>query len=375
MIRPEYFFKLLSDNGISFFTGIPDSLLKDFCLFLLDNVSSSMHIIPANEGAAVSLACGYHLSKNKIPLVYMQNSGIGNALNPLLSLADKKVFSIPMMLLVGWRGEPCIKDEPQHKSQGEVTQPLLETSGIPHLVMENNEEKLILQIDAACRHLKNENSPFAFIVRKDIFSQYKSNKNHDNNFLLSREDAIGAVLDRLENNSIVISTTGMISRELYEHRERKNQSHSFDFLTVGSMGHASQIALTVALNSPEKSVYCFDGDGAALMHLGGLSTIGRYKPSNLTHIIFNNASHDSVGGQPTGADKIDFPSLAKSLGFINTAKAENIGDIASFFDKKISGENALSFFEIRVKKGSRPDLKRPSISPIENKLLFMKNFL
>jgi len=375
MIRPEYFFNQLKENGINFFTGIPDSLLKDFCAYLTDIVSEENHIIAANEGSAAGLACGYHLATNGIPLIYLQNSGLGNIVNPLLSLADKKVYSIPLLLLIGWRGEPGVKDEPQHISQGELTLLLLEAMRIPYSLMETKEENISGQLKSIFDYLHNENSPFALVVRKDTFENYKLKNILKDESLLSREDAVIAAAKQIKDDGVIVSTTGMISRELYEYREHDNPDHTRDFLTVGSMGHASVIALGIALNKPDKKVYCFDGDGAMLMHLGGLTTIGSRKPSNYAHIIFNNSAHDSVGGQPTAAGKIDIQSMAKSFGYVYSSKTNSIEGINSFFSTIKNINSGPVLLEILVKKSARKDLGRPKISPIENKKLFMEFLL
>lgn len=368
----DFFFQQLTNNGVNFFTGIPDSLLKDFCAYITDNVSEKNHIIAANEGSAVGMASGHYLSTKSIPLVYMQNSGIGNAINPLLSLADKKVYSIPLLLLVGWRGEPGVHDEPQHISQGEVTLSLLEAIRIPYSILNVQENIIQLQLNKAFEYLNKESAPYALIVRKGTFSPYTLKKTGNDTSLLGREEAINAVIEQIENNGIIVSTTGMISRELYELRDKKNQGHNRDFLTVGSMGHSSQIALGIALNKPERKVYCFDGDGAMLMHLGGLSSIGDRKPENFIHIIFNNGAHDSVGGQPTVANGIDIQTLSKSLGYNCAAKADNVEGIVSFFQSIKSCNKGPVLLEIKVKKGARKDLGRPKSSPIENKNIFME---
>jgi len=372
MVNSGFFHKQLTEYGIGFFSGIPDSLLKDFCAYLTDNVPEKEHIIAANEGLAVGLACGYHLSTNRIPLVYMQNSGLGNSINPLLSLADKKVYSIPLLLLIGWRGEPGVHDEPQHISQGEVTLSLLDAARIPYLILDSEEKNILPQLDKVFDYFRKENAPFALVAKKETFSPYQLEKITKSESFLSREDAIKAVLEQMDNNGIVVSTTGMISRELYELRDQKNQGHAQDFLTVGSMGHASQIALGIALNKPEKMVYCFDGDGAMLMHLGGLSTVGSNKPSNYVHIIFNNGAHDSVGGQPTVAEKINVQTLAESLGYAFAAKASSEEGIMTFFEALKSINEYPVLLEIMVKKGSRKNLGRPRTSPVENKKGFMR---
>jgi phosphonopyruvate decarboxylase len=291
----------------------------------------------------------------------------------LLSLADKKVYSMPILLIIGWRGEPGIHDEPQHISQVEVTLPLLDAARIPYLVMEKEEKNISSQLDYIFSYLKKENAPFALVVKKDTFCKYQPQNLFENKSSLSREEAINTVIKQIDDNGIIVSSTGMISRELYELRKKNNQGHAQDFMTVGSMGHASQIALGIALNKPDKKVYCFDGDGAMLMHLGALSTIGSLKPSNYVHIVFNNCAHDSVGGQQTVAGDIDIQSLAKSLGYAFTYKADNIDGIISFFKSIKSINNSPVMLEILVKRGARKDLGRPKSTPIENKNAFMRN--
>jgi phosphonopyruvate decarboxylase len=372
MIRPEFLYEQLTEYGVNFFTGVPDSLLKDFCAYITDNITDSNHIIAANEGTAIGLACGHYLSTNSIPLIYMQNSGIGNAVNPLLSLADKKVYSIPLLLLIGWRGEPGVYDEPQHISQGEVLLALLDAMRIPYLFLDKKEENIPSQLENIFRYLLKESAPYALVVKKDTFSSYQLKKVVKINASLSREDAVKIVIEQIESNGIVVSTTGMISRELYELRDQKGQGHSQDFLTVGSMGHASQIGLGIALNKPKRKVYCFDGDGAMLMHLGGLTSIGSRKPVNYIHIIFNNGAHDSVGGQPTVANEIDIQNFAKSLGYAYVDKVDSIDGIVSFFQSLKSLDKGPVMLEIVVKKGARKDLGRPKKSPIENKNTFME---
>jgi phosphonopyruvate decarboxylase len=371
MLRPSFFYEQLSKRGVKFFTGVPDSLLKDFCAYITDSIPDKDHIIAANEGSAVGLACGVHLATAGVPLVYMQNSGLGNATNPLLSLADKKVYSIPLLLLIGWRGEPNIHDEPQHISQGEVTLPMLDAMRIPYLVLGKEEDIVTSQLNTAFDYFIKENAPFALVVQKETFSSYQLKNVVESKSLLSREEAIKAILEQTTTKDIIVSTTGMISRELYELRDNLGQGHGRDFLTVGSMGHASQIGLGIALNKPNRKVYCFDGDGAVLMHLGGLSSIGNRKPANYIHIIFNNGAHDSVGGQPTIANEIDMQTLARSLGYAFTGKVDSVEEIISFF-QSIQQSECPILLEVQVKKGARKDLGRPKTSPIENKNAFMK---
>ncbi len=371
MINCKELYNLLTSNGIDFFTGVPDSLLKDFCAYVTDNCDSKKNIITANEGGAIALASGYHLATGKIGLVYMQNSGEGNAVNPLTSLADPEVYSIPLLMLIGWRGEPGKKDEPQHIKQGKVTLPLLETLGIPFEVLPDSLENAQKSLQKAIASIKEKNMPYALVIRKGTFEPYKSNSTVTTNFALDRENALKLVVDQLDEKDIIVSTTGKTSRELFEYRELLKQDHNKEFLTVGSMGHSSQIALGIALQKPQRQVYCFDGDGAVIMHMGSLAIIAQLKPANFKHIIFNNGVHDSVGGQPTAGFNIDIPGIAKANGYALTLKAETAEEIIQGM-KSMKDAQGPVLLEIKVNKGSRKDLGRPTTTPIENKNAFMQ---
>jgi len=368
MINPKIFFNDLKKENINFFTGVPDSLLKSFCAYVTDNSEPNSHIIAANEGGAISLGVGYHLATNLTPLIYMQNSGLGNAINPLLSIADKEVYSIPMLLMIGWRGEPTIKDEPQHKKQGRITIDLLKSMEIPYFILSpdlsNHEASSILK--KAANHAVKNNSPCALVVRKGSFEDYKLKNEFKGNYLLNREQSIKIIVDELDHDDIVVATTGVASRELFEYREELGQGHKKDFLTVGGMGHANQIALGIALNKPSRKVFCFDGDGAILMHMGALAINANVDCKNLKHIIFNNGAHDSVGGQPTVAHKISISSAAKSFGYERVFVAENEKDIKTAI-KDLKFFKGMCLLEIQINKGFRSNLGRPSTSPIENK--------
>jgi len=387
MINPDSFYKLLIEHSTDFFTGVPDSLLKNFCAMLTEqssknNAAEKKHIIAVNEGAAVALASGYHLATGKTALVYMQNSGIGNAVNPLLSLADGDVYRIPMILLVGWRGEPGVKDEPQHLKQGKVTCSLLEAMGIPYLILSNREDEVRDQLEECYTHIRKNNTPFALIVRKDTFSPYSPGTDimHEEMpteiFAMSREEAIEEIVRTSSQNEVFISTTGMASRELYELREKFKMGHERDFLTVGSMGHASSLSLALALQRPEIPVTCIDGDGAALMHMGSMATIGACKPVNLRHFVLNNGAHDSVGGQPTIARAIDLSGIARCSGYDKVFSVKTLEELRNILSETSSvGKNRTTgplFIEIMVRKGNRNDLGRPRSSPQENKETFMQ---
>tara|TARA_B110000503_G_scaffold17727_1_gene25884 strand:+ start:1409 stop:2536 length:1128 start_codon:yes stop_codon:yes gene_type:complete len=370
MINTKLFYDSLNHNEVDFYTGVPDSLLKDICSYISDNAPVDKHIIAANEGGAIALAMGYYLATSKTPLVYMQNSGFGNTINPLLSLADPKVYSIPMLLLIGWRGEPGVKDEPQHVKQGEVSENLLKTLGIPYVIISDKTENIDKVISVAIKKAEENNEPYAILVRKGTFEPYSLKTKTKTNFDLNREEAIIKATELLSDSDIIVATTGKTSRELFEFRAGNNQGHHRDFLTVGGMGHANQIALGIALAKPEKIVYCFDGDGAALMHTGSLGIIGDLKLDNFKHIVFNNGAHDSVGGQPTIGFDISFGDIAKSFNYKKVFKIEKLKNFDQTF-VDFQNENGPCLLEIIVNKGARKDLGRPTVSPKENKRNFM----
>lgn len=356
------FYETLVSRGVELFCGVPDSLLKDFCACIFERVSDKRHIITANEGNALALAAGHYLATNKIALVYMQNSGLGNIVNPLLSLMDSEVYNIPALLLIGWRGEPNVPDEPQHITQGKLTLPLLETMGIKYEILQD-----LAQIGGAFKYMNATNKPFAFVVQKGTFDSHKK-EDSANRYSLWREEAIKKVISLLKDDDIVVSTTGMISRELYENRK----THEKDFLVVGSMGHASSIAFGIALNKPNRKIFCFDGDGALLMHLGALPVIALSKLPNLKHIVFNNEAHDSVGGQSTAMNGVNLAQIAKGFGY-EFFKAQNLNEIENIWSEFYES-NVPCMLEICVKKGNRKDLGRPKENPKENKMAFM-NFV
>ena len=370
MIRPEFFIEKLRENGIDCFAGVPDSLLKNVCAYITDHFDASHHIITANEGAAVGLAAGHYLATGKPACVYMQNSGEGNTVNPLASLTDKEVYNIPLLLLIGWRGRPGVHDEPQHVKQGKVTTALLDVMGIRYEVLSKDEDKAETQITRAVEALQNK-EVFALVIEKDTFESYKLQTVEVNDLPMSREEAIQTVASALGENDCIVSTTGMISRELFEYRAALGQSHERDFLTVGSMGHASQIALGIALAQPDRRVWCFDGDGAVIMHMGSMAIVASKAPKNYIHVVFNNGAHDSVGGQPTVGLKIDLPAIAKAVGYPQTysvsTKKELEIVLSSVTNNPSSVTDAPIFLEVKVRKGNRKDLGRPTTTPIQNK--------
>ena len=370
-INPEEFYNEIASHGVELFTGVPDSLLKEFCLCVDDRMSKEQHIIAANEGNAVALACGHYLAKQSIPLVYMQNSGLGNAVNPLLSLCDPDVYSIPMLLMIGWRGEPGIKDEPQHVKQGKIQIELLNTMDIPYEIISKDSQDFKSKISNCIDRAKGENRPTVLLIKKGTFDKYGKTDSLDRDQGMTREEALEMILDNLSDETIVVSTTGKTSREIFEIREKNNQSHEQDFLTVGSMGHCSSIALGIALAKPHRQVVCIDGDGAMLMHLGSITSIADMKPKFFRHILMNNKVHESVGGQSTAAKYIDLSGIVNSLGANKMFKAESPVELKQYIGEFLSCSNS-SFLEVKIQSGSRDDLGRPTKTPVENKVSFMK---
>ena len=369
MIRPEFFIEALREKGIDCFAGVPDSLLKNICAYITDHFDAAHNIIAANEGAAVGLAAGHYLATGQPACVYMQNSGEGNIINPLASLTDQEVYNIPVLLLIGWRGRPGVHDEPQHVKQGKVTTGLLNVMGVNYEVLSKEEDKAAKQIEKAAKALANK-EVFALVIEKDTFEDYKLQNVEVNDLTLTREEAIQTVAAALGEKDCIVSTTGMISRELFEYRAAMNQGHERDFLTVGSMGHASQIALGIAMAKTDRKVWCFDGDGAAIMHMGSMAIIANKAPKNYVHVVFNNGAHDSVGGQPTVGLKIDLPAVAKAVGYKNAFSVDNKEDLLECL-KALRLVEGPVLLQVCVKKGNRKDLGRPTTTPIQNKEALM----
>jgi len=354
-----------------FFTGVPDSQLKALSSFLMDKygLDPVHHIIAANEGNAVALAAGYHLATGKVPVVYLQNSGLGNVVNPVVSLLNGKVYGVPCLFIVGWRGEPGVYDEPQHLFQGKITLPLLETLDIPAYVIDKTttEEQISTKMKEY-RALFTEGKQAAFVVRRGAL-EYEGRTFYGSCRSMRREEAIGMILSAAGDDPVV-STTGKASREVYEMREVRRQGHRYDFLTVGSMGYSSSIALGIALQKPGRRVWCLDGDGAVLMHMGAMAIIGANRPANLVHIVLNNEAHESVGGMPTVAGALDLPAIARACGYPKAASADGPENLNSAL-AAVKAAGCLTFLEVKCALGARADLGRPAATPQENKVAFM----
>lgn len=364
--------RFLDILGSDFYTGVPDSQLKAMCNYLMNTygIDPKHHIIAANEGNCTALAAGYYLATGKIPVVYMQNSGEGNVINPVASLLNDKVYAIPTIFVVGWRGEPGIHDEPQHIYQGEVTVKLLEDMDIkPFIVGKETTEEEVVSVMEEFRKILANGKDVAFVIRKGALS-YDGKVKYENSNTMVREEIIQHIV-KASGEDPIVSTTGKASRELFETREANGQSHKYDFLTVGSMGHSSSIALGVAINKPDTRVWCVDGDGAVLMHMGAMAVLGANAPKNMIHVVINNGAHETVGGMPTVASKIDLVAVAKACGYPNAVCVDSFEAL----DRELEAakdRDELSMIEVKCSIGAREDLGRPTTTALENKENFME---
>ena len=363
------------EAGIDFFTGVPDSYLSGLCneLFTRYGTDQKEHIVAHNEGGAVALCAGHYLATGRPALCYMQNSGLGNAINPLASLTDPGVYGIPLMLVIGWRGEPGQKDEPQHITQGAITLRQLELMDIPYAVLSpETTEAAFLADFQRLRACLDAGRCVAVVARKGSLKSLSS-PSYANRFSLSREKAAEVLLSFTGEKDVIVSTTGKLSREIFELREQSGHSHQQDFLTVGSMGHASMIALRIAEECPERTVWCLDGDGAMMMHLGSLPLIGRRRPSNFNHVVINNGAHETVGGMPVCSGKLNIHALACASGYTEVLQADSEHTLAEALNewKKKPGTGPR-MLEIRCACGARSDLGRPTTTPIENRDALMQ---
>lgn len=364
--------KLVEIIGADFYTGVPDSQLKALCNYLMNTcgIDPKRHIIAANEGNCTALAAGYHLATGKTPVVYMQNSGEGNIINPVASLLNDKVYAIPMIFIIGWRGQPGIHDEPQHIYQGEVTVKLLEDMDISTFII--NKDTSDDEVASAMENFRAvlaKGKDVAFVIGKGALS-YDGKVEYKNDNAMTREEIIDHIV-KASGEDPIVSTTGKASRELFEIREANGQSHKYDFLTVGSMGHSSSIALGVALNKPESRIWCVDGDGAVLMHMGAMAVLGANKPKNMIHVVINNGAHETVGGMPTVASEIDLVAIAKACGYPNACSADSFEALDRELEAAKSRDE-LSLIEVKCSIGARDDLGRPTTTALENKNGFME---
>lgn len=374
MISCQNYFNILKEKGFTFFTGIPDSTFKNFLKFIIDNDDKCLqNLVACNECESIAISVGYYLATNKIAVVYMQNSGLGKAVNPLTSLCDPEIYSIPVLLMIGWRGEPEQKDAPQHKKMGRIMLPLLKTLEIPYSILKPELKYIKRELNKAIEYFNTTKGPYAFIIRRDFFQNYEMMKKQINDSELTREEAINIIMDNLDEDEIIISTTGYTSREVYEYREKKSQDHFKSFYNIGSMGCASSIGLSIAIQKPNKKIIVFDGDAATIMQMGAFTTIGKNAPVNFVHIIFDNHVHETTGSQPSNSISANFLQIAMACkykyGKIIKTKAEILEVI-----REIKNKEGPIIIIIQVKIGTRSNLKRPEKAPKsykENLLKFL----
>ena len=374
MIDLKRFHACFRDAGVRFMTGVPDTLLNDFCLFAAAELPPERHVIAANEGNAIAIAAGYYVATGEIPLVYMQNSGLGNTVNPLLSLTHADVYSIPLVLVIGWRGDPAIRDHAHHKKQGQATPVLLEAMDIPYKVLEEDDETARAAARWAVDTARESSTPTALLVRKGVLAkrEKKIAEPETDSYEMSREDAIACVLQAVPDDTLCVATTGRATRELYAQRDLNDDGHDKDFLNVGAMGHASSIATGIALGEPRRLVVCFDGDAAAIMHLGSLTTAGSLGLPNFLHVVLNNGAHESVGGQPSAAYKADLTAIAQNAGYETIGKAvETEGELAAALAALLPKRGPV-FVDARIHKGIRSDLPLLRVSHVDTKERLMR---
>ena len=376
MVNQDKLFSSLQDLGIRFFTGVPDSLLNDFCLYLCRNYDREHHVMAANEGNAIGIAAGNYMATGHIPVVYMQNSGIGNATNPLLSLAHPTVYSVPMILVIGWRGDPEVKDHAQHKKQGELTPVLMKDMDIPYEILDDD-DTVIEKFAWAHQTAKEISSPVALIAKKGILTQKEKHQEYPESALMNREEAIAAVIDAFGSDAIYLATTGRATRELHEQLKQKGIAEGHEFLNVGSMGHVSSVALGMAIARPDRKIVVLDGDAAAVMHMGSLATIGRYQPKNMIHIVLNNGVNESVGGQPSAGQVIDLTAIAKSCGYTPPPSYIEREQELKTMVEILAEADKPGFIDVHVRQGIRKDMPKLDINHQEQKkqlIKFLNNY-
>lgn len=374
MVNQEQLFKELEGMGVRFFTGVPDSLLNDFCLYMVKNIPDGQHVMAANEGNAVAIAAGHYMATGEIPVVYMQNSGIGNATNPLLSLTHDCVYGIPMILVIGWRGDPAINDHAQHKKQGELTPVLMADMDIPYEILDD-ENTVIQKFEWAVGKAKEISAPVALIAKKAILTEKVKKQEYAESPLMNREEAVSAVVDVLGKDAIYLGTTGRATREVHEQLKAHEIGDGHEFQNVGSMGHVSSVGLGIALAKPEQKVVVFDGDAAAVMHMGALATNCRYKAGNMIHIVLNNGVNESVGGQPSAGYVVNLTDIAAACGYRTPGHAiETKEELQQIVREQKDGDMPL-FIDVHVRQGIRKDMPKLNINHKAQKTALMEHLI
>lgn len=374
MVNQEQLFKALEGMGVNFFTGVPDSLLNDFCLYLVKNIPDGQHVMAANEGNAVAIAAGHYMATGDIPVVYMQNSGIGNATNPLLSLTHDCVYGIPMILVIGWRGDPAINDHAQHKKQGELTPVLMDDMDIPYEILDD-ENTVIQKFEWAVGKAKEISAPVALIAKKAILTEKVKKQEYAESPLMNREEAVSAVVDILEKDAIYLGTTGRATREVHEQLKAHGIGDGHEFQNVGSMGHVSSVGLGIALAKPKQKVVVFDGDAAAVMHMGALATNCRYKAGNMIHIVLNNGVNESVGGQPSAGYVVNLTEIAAACGYRTPGHAVETKEELQQIVRIQTDSDMPLFIDVHVRQGIRKDMPKLNIDHKAQKTALMENLI
>lgn len=374
MVDLKQLFEALDNKGVKFFTGVPDSLLNNFCLYLVNNIPEGRHVMAANEGNAIAIAAGNYMATGNLPVVYMQNSGIGNATNPLLSLTHDCVYGIPMILVIGWRGDPAINDHVQHKKQGELTPVLMEDMDIPYELLDD-ENTVVDKFTWAVEKAKEISSPVALIAKKAILTEKVKKQDYPESKLMNREEAISAVLDVLGDDAIYLGTTGRATREVHEQLKEHGIGEGHEWQNVGSMGHVSSVGLGIALAKPEQKVVVFDGDAAAVMHLGAFATNCRYKAGNLIHIVLNNGVNESVGGQPSAGFLVDLTKIAAACGYKTSIHAVSRKEELQALVIEHKNDGMPLFIDVHVRQGIRSDMPKLNIDHKAQKEALMKNLI
>ena len=351
MLDQKNVFETLAQHGVTYFTGVPDSYLNGFCNYALANFPER-NIIAANEGNAIGIASGHYVATKEIPLVYMQNSGMGNTINPLASLGDKDVYAVPMLLLIGWRGQGNTEpNHPQHKLQGEITPALLDVMHIPYSILKDDDSDFEAVIKKAVAYCREQRQPYGLIAPKGVMAASEKANNIDAVYPMSREEAIEVILSHMPSDTIYSATTGRATRELFFLRERREETKAHDYLNVGSMGHASSVALGIAMARPERKVVCLDGDSACIMHMGAMTMVSKIDAPNFMHIVLNNGAHESVGGQPSAGHKLDFTKIAEACGYMTVGKpVETEAELIEAVNK-LKDCGKASFIDCRIHKG------------------------
>lgn len=359
MLDQKLVFEALAEQGVTYFTGVPDSYLNGFCNYALANFPSR-NIIAANEGNAVGIACGHYFATKEIPLVYMQNSGLGNVVNPLASLAEHDVYAVPMILLIGWRGQGNTEpNHPQHRLQGEITPGMLDVMHIPYSILKDDDADFRAVIEKAAAYCRENRRSYALIAPKGVMAAAEKANNVDDVYPMSREEAIEVILDHMPADTVYSATTGRATRELFFLRERRNETKAHDYLNVGSMGHASSVALGIALEKPERHVVCLDGDSACMMHMGAMTMVSKLDAPNFLHVVLNNGAHESVGGQPSAGHKVDFTKIAEACGYATVGKAAETEQELIDAIEQLKDCGRAAFIDCRIHKGLNSKL--PSI--------------